>query len=144
MKDIFDRLAASSPLNTTAARVVSGGENYDPKINFANHWHSDCPPKMRRIPEISLQTCGDLIGKKFGRLTVIGLADDYNPKQPARWVVRCACGDYEHRSARAIRNPKNDQDRCLKCKHLRRVQWKYDNLGSRSIDEIIGAAPASE
>lgn len=138
MSDVFDRIAASSPQNATAARVTSRGEIYDPVVQYSNHWHSDAPPKMRPIPDRSFATCSDMLGRRQGRLTVIGLAAEYNPSKPARWVVRCDCGDYETRNARAIRNELNSEDRCQKCHHLRKVKWRYETLGPRSIDEIIG------
>jgi hypothetical protein len=140
MSNMFDRLAASAPQNATAARVTSKGVHYEPDVQYGTHWHADTPPRTRPIPAISQYTCADLIGRKFGRLTVIGLAADYNPKKSARWVVRCACGDYETRKATAIRNPNNGEDRCQVCLHSVNVTKRYKRLGSRPLNDFIGGA----
>lgn len=36
----------------------------------------------------------------------------------ARWIMRCDCGDFEPRKAKAIKNPANSNDRCAKCRQL--------------------------
>ena len=41
----------------------------------------------------------DLVGKRRDRMAVVGYAADQgSQKQSARWVVRCDCGNYEHRT----------------------------------------------
>lgn len=140
MKDVFDRIAASSPQNATAARVTGRGEHYDPNVDFTTHWHADAPPRIRTLTELELRTCGDIPGRKFGRMTVIGLTAEVKKNSNASWIVRCVCGDYEQRKAKAIRNPLNNNDMCQKCRHFELVKARLKTLGSRSIDEIILSA----
>ena len=99
------------PVNSTAARVVSRGVHYDSSKKIVQrHW--DVPPPVRPVPkDPSLQ---DLTGVKFGRFTVLGFYAEGN----GLWVVRCACGDYETRRTKSIKNPNNDQDRCENCRQL--------------------------
>lgn len=47
-------------------------------------------------------------------MVVVGLAKDI----AARWIVRCDCGDYEPRTAKAIKNPANGADCCVKCRQV--------------------------
>lgn len=107
---------SSGPINRDAARVLRPGDKFAPQIVVtAPHW--DTPPPLRPISKI-VPEMRALIGTKFGRMTVIGLIDEPLRKKdkPATWVVRCVCGAYEGRSAKAIRNPKNNTDRCTTCR----------------------------
>lgn len=98
------------PVNKTAAIVVGKGVDYDAPINpKANKVFQDKPPKIR-----AFTGCDDLSGVKFGRFTVVGLSLDFN----SRWVVRCACGNFEMRKAKSIKNKSNSIDCCLECRHL--------------------------
>lgn len=136
-KDSLNRVFASAPLDGTAARVTArSGDHYDPEVNFANHLHSDTPIPTKPIPKNSLYSCADLIGKQFGRMTVIGLAAEQNPKKKARWVVRCACGAYEIRKAPAIRNPLNTSDCCQKCQCFELAKKRYARLGARPVKDF--------
>lgn len=119
MSQVFDKLLASRPVNSAAARVLGSGVHYQSnKVIAQRHWTS--PPKTIPINEVN-DTVGsfvDLSGTTFGRLTVIGYLGKLNPKKAALWLVRCACGDYESRTSKAIRNPENYGDRCGHCQHL--------------------------
>lgn len=123
-----DIALTNAPANATAARVVSGGTHYEPEINLAKHDHWETPPKTKRVPRDAPQ----LIGHRCGRLTVIGLY----AKRAGRWVVRCACGAYELRTTKALRNPENSEDRCQRCWHEARARKRYERLGSRSVGDF--------
>lgn len=73
-----------------------------------------------------------VIGKKFGYFRVIGLAPkEISSSNKCMFVVRCDCGCYETRSSKSINNPKNQNDRCGKCRYileLRRME-EYRNTG---------------
>lgn len=143
MSDVFDRIAASTPQNATAARVTAKGEHYDPKINFDTHDHWDAPPKMLPFSAVDKLhgTLPNLAGHKVGRVTAVGVyADPKNTSRGLRWVVRCVCGDYELRSTKALRNPVNTDDECRKCYHWKVTKKRLERLGSRSIDEIISSS----
>ena len=117
MSQVFDKLLASRPVNQAAARTMGRGVHYEPdKIIIQCHWTA--PPATISVSQVTDLRFIDLSGVKFGRLTVIGYLGKPNPKKSARWLVRCACGDYESRASKAIRNPENRGDRCDKCRHL--------------------------
>jgi hypothetical protein len=103
------------PVDVTAARVISGGTRHNmigvyPRL----HWEQ-CPPLIPRAEWPPLMV--DLSARKFGRLTVIGFAQHKaGGNTGGRWAVRCACGDYEIRSAKAIKNPNNADDKCHICR----------------------------
>src|SRR5437660_1341862 len=117
-KSRLERVFASAPLNATAARATSGGKEADsfvPVLNYGDTQHFLLPPPM--IPTEMLEAnarsiAAEIIGTKFGRLTVVGYAENQTRNGGAKWVVRCACGAYAIRKTRAIRNPANSGDRC--------------------------------
>ena len=144
-KDRIERVLSSVPANATASRVMSGGVHYDPEVKEANHtWHSYAPPPLKAInrePIQSREIARQLIGRKFGSLTVIDLADIDKGGGTAKWAVRCVCGYYEVRNARAIRNPANRDDACQRCVHERKAKYRYETLGARSIAEFADGRP---
>lgn len=123
MADVFDKLQASRPVNRAAARVIGGGFYYEPqKVIIQRHWKSPPPCKpitalLKANPEFE-----DLMGIEFGRFRVVGYMGRLSKKVAAAWLCRCACGDFEARSAKAIRNPENRGDRCEYCRHVAQLK----------------------
>lgn len=113
----FDALAASAPLNTTAAVVRDGlGEHWDPEVTDGR-MHSATPIATQPVaPGVE-----DLTGLVVDRLTVIG----FHEKRKAAgrmWVVRCTCGAYEVRRGRLLTaersSPQHAPLECFKCERL--------------------------
>lgn len=98
------------PVNKTAALVVSVGEYYEPDKRVQVPAEGDLPIMTKPLPP----NTENLSGTRFGRFTVIGMAEEY----PGRWVVRCICGRYSLRVRKAIKNPGNKYDMCEHCRHL--------------------------
>jgi hypothetical protein len=124
--DIFDKLAVSAPINRQAAMTLSRGFVYEPDTKVTTReW--EAPPKMR-LPANKDQS---LAGTRFGRLTAIGIdAEKVMAKNtPVTWVCRCDCGRYTSRSAKAIKNPKNQSDRCALCRHAKFLTHMGRRLG---------------
>ena len=119
MSEIFDKLLTSRPVDSAAARVLGRGVHYVPQKNIAQrHWKSP-PPVIPQSDWPKTDSFHDLTGLSFGRFKVVGyLGKPGSKKQLALWLVRCACGDFESRSAKAVRNPENRGDRCGNCRHL--------------------------
>jgi hypothetical protein len=120
-RDTHDKVLASVPVNKQAARALGRGVHYDDTVQQKDLVHWEAPPPMRQI----LANMPDLRGICFGRFVVLGLHETPayktatgNKSSGANWVVRCACGDYEVRKAKAIRNPKNANDKCHECRRL--------------------------
>ena len=67
-----------------------------------------------------------LDGMRFGNFTVQGYYGKPNPKKKkGLYSVRCDCGIYSLRAAKAIKNPNNNEDCCERCrevKYFRRQQ----------------------
>lgn len=121
----FDR-TDRAPADKTAALVVSRGERHNNTPKVVNeHW--DYPPPMKRPPKHAPQ----LVGMRCGRLTVVGM----HATRLGAWVVRCDCGDYETRRAKAIRNQNNHGDRCTLCRNaaFQRKNYEYKTYG-RELD----------
>jgi len=117
MSQVFDKLLASRPVNQAAARTMGRGVHFESKKVIAQrHWAA--PPKTIPASQVTdpAGTFIDLSGIKFGRFVVIGYLG--KPKGHSLWLVRCACGDYESRKSKAIRNPDNHGDRCDNCRQL--------------------------
>jgi len=88
------------PVDRVAARVVGKCDSYEFKISDGAV-NSFLPLPTRPVGRAETgQSCFvDLAGTKLGRLTVIGISAEV----AARWVVRCVCGTYGLRTARAIK-----------------------------------------
>lgn len=129
----LDAVIASVPLNSTAGSVTARGTHWDPKLKESNQLHQDHPPEMKRPRPGG----PDFTGIRFGRFRVLGLLSISNPKKPAAWVVRCACGMYETRKAKAIRNPKNVDDCCRACRRLQQLKRDYERLGSKPASDFF-------
>lgn len=105
----------------TAVRVVCfRGERHIPGPKKITCVHSEVPLPTRPV----VGNMPQLVGTRFGRFTVVGLGLRKRERKgeankPAAWVVRCDCGNYEHRTAKAIRNPANHIDRCQDCHQVR-------------------------
>lgn len=116
----YDKLKTAKPANKQAAIVTSKSEEYIPdKKVVVLEW--DSPPPLR-APPLEVR---HLIGKKVGRLTVIGLSE-----KRGVWVCRCACGKYVSRKAKSIGNPNNDKDRCEQCRHVRYLKHQGQRLSN--------------
>jgi hypothetical protein len=118
----YDRIATATPINREAALARDGrGVHWEPQRRFnLDAVHSDVPlptlpcPVQPNIPK-------DMIGKRFGRFVVIGYGGA--GASGARWVVRCACGAYEHRRMRALTNPgKPSSLMCNRCDYLEELK----------------------
>jgi hypothetical protein len=117
-----------TPVDRTAAKVVSKGERHEPfgKAAVAHIFHSEVCPAIVLDKSLRL-TSANLTGIKFGRFTVIGMSRDIKGQENTggRWVVRCSCGDYEVRTAKAIKNPNNRDDMCRICNKARQtLRWR--------------------
>lgn len=123
--DRFDAILASVPSDATAAKVTGRGEHWDPKKAVRDtHIHSEVPLPFTDIPN-DPGTVGLRAGLTFGRLTVLGkhiAKRAWDGK--ARYVVRCVCGSYEVRSARAIRNA-DPKASCEACSYQRTIREGY-------------------
>lgn len=109
------------PVNRLAARVVGAGNSYEFKMSDGAV-NSFLPLPTRPVARAeACQPCfTDLTGMKLGRLTVIGISADVL----ARWVVRCVCGTYGLRTAKAIKKAAPDSC-CHQC-HLLALAKRKD------------------
>lgn len=150
--DTFDRILSSVPLNSTAGRVMSRGEHWEPEGKIPpglKHWKS--PPPMKPFDGSIAHTAAiDLTGKKFGRFTVLGLCCE-GAKDGARWVLRCVCGDFEARSAKTIKAaiaglaPENSLSfQCYYCYSWNAVKSRYKKKGAAPLASFINPTPRQE
>lgn len=124
----FDALAASSPLDRNASIVRDGsGDLWSAKIpEHHQHWKTP-QPIQPRIPG----NMPNYTGVDFGRLKVIGYHGD------GRWLVRCACGDYELRRTKAIRHRDRPQEQpddeamCWECARVKILRKR----GNRKVTD---------
>ena len=120
MRDDKERslgVIASEPINTTARLVtMPSKDNYEYKTKI-NQFHSSEPPLLRSVFAGGSGEFKDMVGRKFGRFTVIGAS----VKKPRRghilWACKCSCGMYEHRTTASIKNLNNFMDMCHNCRH---------------------------
>lgn len=134
----LDAIVASVPLDKTAARVMGKGVHYEREMKPA-------PTQVRAsvdpLPTASsaliagLDVYKELVGNTFGRWRVIGFAANQGTQNSnATWVVKCSCGRYEHRKAKAIRRAPMTGDCCAECRNLQYIKRAYKELGSKPVD----------
>jgi len=123
---VWEKLAVSTPLNKTAA-VVTGSSRHDMpagKKIHANHAQSDAPWPTIPVPDDRQ----DWTGFTYNRATVVGyLGANRKQKGGGRWAIRCACGKYEQRSCRAIREQQAGW--CSDCGHNAYLREIYSTAG---------------
>lgn len=94
-----------TPVNRTAANVIARGESFE----FRSLDTEVCSPMPIPIKEVAPEIV-DLTGAKFGRLTVVGLAE----QGKSRWVCRCSCGNYVLRRSQTVQKAAPDAA-CPQC-----------------------------
>ncbi len=107
------------PVNSLSARVVSTVYENVPEVS-----NKTCSVRSKdRLPTTQFigRRQDDITGRRKGSLTVIGMFLRQNRNDNAAWVVRCYCGYYETRKARAIKNPYNYDDCCHGCQYVKRM-----------------------
>lgn len=112
----FDQLVSADPADRVAAFVTGPGEHWEPER--PKNWPAtsyDAPPRTIRWTGPAPD---DLTGSRYGRLRVVGLIKATG--HWSNWLVRCQCGAYEDRSARAIKGRAGPT--CWRCDRLVRMQ----------------------
>lgn len=111
-------IAAYSPINRTAALVVSKGVHYEMNSKIQVKEYVGPPLMVAKNDMPKSSGFIDLTGKQKGRLKVIGLMTE----DISRWVVRCVCGTYTTRSAKSIKSVEKNHnaiyDACRECMHV--------------------------
>ena len=111
----MDDIHARKPINKTAAMVFAKGVSFESSLkDLVNDQSNPFLLKDTRSYKKISPSFVDLTGVKFGRFTVLGMADGMKK----RWVVRCSCGWYSTRCKKAITNEKNCHDMCEQCRYL--------------------------
>ncbi len=102
MSDTFERLAASAPVNGTAARQLARGEGWNPAVQLCDHYPDQ--PALKPITPLMARQAGfvNFTGREIGRLKVMGLMDKAGGG-PASWVCRCKCGAFCTRTSKSLR-----------------------------------------
>jgi hypothetical protein len=117
------------PMDRQTAIVTGKGVHFEPDMkNFRMDNTFDLPPQMRPVPKYYKF---NLVGVRFGKFIVIGLYvfSNYRHKNRlisnesrAKWVCKCACGKYELRLTKSVRNPSQDHvPECAYCIKIRSI-----------------------
>lgn len=133
----LDAIVASVPLDKTAARVMGRGVHYERELKSApTYIRASVDPLPVASPPLIVGTATykELVGNIFGRWKVMGFAAQQgSPGKNATWVVKCSCGRYEQRKARAIRRAPTTGDCCTECRNLQYIKRAYKELGSKPV-----------
>lgn len=108
------------PVNRVAQRVVKKAAPEDVWSPMPKRVDKGVNPgdilRTAPVPKNS-QGIAAVIGKRRDRMTVIGYAADQGSKaKPARWVVRCDCGNFEHRRSVLKWLSTKAPDMCRECR----------------------------
>jgi len=124
----FDAIATAAPLNREASTVRDGsGDQWEAKTPpTAPRWIA--PPPLRSERDVAGSGVDMLraqVGRRYGRLTVLGIWADSNPNQKSVWVCRCDCGAYEGR--RLGRLTSGAVTMCLECAQVEAIRSTKTN-----------------
>lgn len=133
------------PKDITAAKVVFvNGVRYEVEIPKSVRHYDVCPP-IRPFNKALINDPNhvDYTGVRFGRFTVIGMAEDYAKRMIRRadnntgkivhkvrergacmWVVRCDCGQFELRRTSVIKAA-SIKERCFVCMSVFKSKRKH-------------------
>lgn len=148
----MDEIASRRPVDRTAAAVTSEGPKWTGSSKKLDMHCQATPHPMRPVAPNQ----PNLIGTACGNLTVVGLAawkaanDRWNGSARSRWVCRCACSWYVVRTSKAIKNPKNVDDCCDRCRQLQFLKRREAEIASgvfvprRQWLESLGQQPADD
>ncbi len=135
------------PIDRVAMRVVKKAKPealWAPNIRKDNRVFSSEALATRKIPQEALRNkpeLAELPGRRRGRMTIIGYAANQGGgKQGAKWVVRCDCGNYEHRRSIFRWLGTDDDDMCWVCLSKRRKIKKPHPPKSPAKRSTVGAA----
>ena len=120
------------PVNRLTLRVVRPAAKEDiwqpqPKLDQSVKFSSNALATAD-IPQTKIEFGSfdytQVIGRRRGRLTVIGYAAEQSEtrKDKTRWVVRCDCGNYEHRKKIMRWLTTDVPDSCRECAHRMRLR----------------------
>lgn len=128
----WDAVAAAAPLDAQASMVRDGsGDHWEAKIpQHYQRWAT--PPAPEAVFPFSNGV--DLTGRFMGRLQVVRY---HAPgKEGGRWLVRCPCGYYELRRAKAIKANQNADHACFECERVnvlrKRASGKFNTTKTRA------------
>lgn len=114
----FDKLKVSPlPIDKKTRRVVlpaKGEDLWEPTIQIPPHFKfsKNALPTIPTPKELK-----HVVGKKRDRMTIIGCAQRAKGKNgKSRWVVRCDCGNFEHRTGILRWIGTEAEDMCFECR----------------------------
>lgn len=134
----WDRVVSSAPLNKQAA-VVRDGSGEQPSCGKKiTQVHSRDGLPTAPVP----YGTENLIGRKRGRLTVLGFyakqvgSKNQRDKKGALWVCRCVCGAQLTRRRKSLM--KDCWDACDECRQIAFIRHSENRkmFGDKRADEI--------
>ncbi len=116
---ISEKIQRSAPINKQTALQMQPGDKFS-FIHRLSQARWDDPPRCVPVPTgCQARQFVDYTGTQIGYFRVIGLLDRSRKNaNGSLWLVRCACGKYENRRNKALRNPANSDDRCQECRFV--------------------------
>jgi hypothetical protein len=141
------------PIDRVAARVVRAAK--------PEHLWRPMPKDVRTAPPVdailrvartpleAVRAKPELLtlpGRRRDRMVILGYAAEQGSKnQKARWVVRCDCGNYEHRTQIFRWIGTDAPDMCRECRNrahkLRGGAWVASGIPAQRKTKTVGIAP---
>ena len=109
------------PIDGVAARVTKAAKATDlwaPKPKHQNHFVEAAEVlRTAPLPAGAARDVLSLPGKRRGRMVIVGYAAEQGAGLSTKWVVRCDCGNYEHRTKILRWLGTDATDLCRECQH---------------------------
>lgn len=118
-----DLLVSHRPVDRVAYRVIKKAkpeDKWEPTYKIDRN-KAFSRERLELVPlphEMAVrQVAKQVTGQRRGRMTVLGYAGKTEAKHcKARWVVRCDCGNYEHRTQILRWIGTDADDACVECR----------------------------
>lgn len=116
---------ARAPVDRKTACILGKGVQFVFSKNHKSIEEWRIQPALSAMPE----GVADLSGQRFGRMVVVGYWRKKKRRMPTDantyWIVRCGCGVYAYRTAKAIKNKNNSFDCCHQCRHILFIRRRH-------------------
>ncbi|WP_175224629.1 hypothetical protein [Achromobacter ruhlandii] len=114
------------PIDAASLRVTMPSYEWNPAVKEGGELIFDIPPPFSTTKrKWNGKRPENITGRRSGRLIAVGYfgrKDKGGGAENQLWVCRCSCGKYCIRRALTIKRPKDSDDCCKHCAHLKYLQ----------------------
>jgi hypothetical protein len=137
------RIAALKRSGARICNLTAGGEGLSGYVPTEIHKKrisdskSGKKMKIEHVKRSAEKKTIKMVGKKFGRLTVLSIWGERQPGRHPKWICVCECGNECERSSTALRTGKNPSCGCA----TRDFQRKKNDISGKRFGRLLAKSP---